>query len=99
MIDLLKRDVGVDVWETYGEEYLFGTWIKKETYEVHGYVVPATGKVLDTPVVRRRLRTGSFNWANYSDTERAEFVAAKLWPTGDRAPPKHPLSSPPPAPG
>ena len=79
MVDLLYREANINIWTTYGPKYLFGTWIKKETYLVHNYVVPATGKVMDTPVVRRRVRTGTFNWNNWGAKERAEFVAAKMW--------------------
>jgi tRNA(His) 5'-end guanylyltransferase len=56
------------------ERFLFGTWIKKERYELHGCVNPMTGKPVEGPVWRTRARVGSFNWADWTEQERAEFA-------------------------
>ncbi|KAI9365468.1 tRNAHis guanylyltransferase-domain-containing protein [Zopfochytrium polystomum] len=90
MIEMLATE-GLNIWDLYTEKYLFGTWVKKEVYEVHGYVVPKLGKVLDQPITRRRVRTGSFNWANYSEEDRIRFMASKYWPSDENSPPKDAL--------
>ena len=86
VLERLHNAGGVDVFEKYGCKYLFGTWLKKEQYEVFGFINPKTGQPVETPVLRKRVRTGSFNWAEYSEQERLKFVASKYWPDGDRYP-------------
>ncbi|KAI9339685.1 tRNAHis guanylyltransferase-domain-containing protein [Obelidium mucronatum] len=92
LLDMLSSK-NVNVMETYGPKFLFGTWIKKEEYEVpvsELNLAPETAKHVGNQgvVVRRRFRTGSFNWADYSEEERIKFVASKYWPTGEGCPPK-----------
>lgn len=54
--------------------FLFGTWIKKERFELKGCVNPVTGKPVEGPVWRTRVRVGSFNWADWTEQERADFA-------------------------
>lgn len=58
--------------------FLFGTWIKKERYELQGCVNPVTGKPVEGPVWRTRVRMGSFNWADWTEQERADFAMGRL---------------------
>ncbi|KAJ3223441.1 hypothetical protein HDU81_009200 [Chytriomyces hyalinus] len=93
LLEMLKTK-NVDVMETYGPKYLFGTWIKKELYTVSkDELEPEIAKRLadGAVVVRKRFRTGSFNWADFSAQDRVRFVAAKTWPTYAVAPPKDDL--------
>ncbi|ORY40140.1 hypothetical protein BCR33DRAFT_719544 [Rhizoclosmatium globosum] len=96
LLDMLATK-NVDVFETYGPKYLFGTWIKKETYHItqreldlppEALALAKQKGSLDTPIVRKRYRAGCFNWAEYTEEERLQFVASKFWPEGERAPPK-----------
>jgi hypothetical protein len=97
-----------NVLDVFGSAYLFGTWVKKEIYEMDmsahefrnnpnhaegkGRVNQdgnsrkkkgnASGEVENVgPVLRKRARIGSFNWAEFSESERVRFVASKYWPT------------------
>ncbi|KAJ3337744.1 hypothetical protein HDU93_000634 [Gonapodya sp. JEL0774] len=76
------------------KRFLYGTWIKKEQYEVTGFVNPKTGKPVETPVIRNRMRVGSFNWADWSEEERTDFTLSKHWPKwGGREPPMDTLEA------
>ncbi|KAJ1564532.1 hypothetical protein HK405_014629 [Cladochytrium tenue] len=99
---------GVDVWSEFPERYLFGTWLKREAYTAPLAVAglparaasaaAAAGRPLPDAVVRRRVRQGSFNWADYTPEDRCCFVAARYWPAaGPGAPPMDPLPDAPPA--
>ncbi|KAJ3025001.1 UNVERIFIED_CONTAM: hypothetical protein HDU68_007573 [Siphonaria sp. JEL0065] len=96
LLELLSTK-NVNVMQTYGPKYLFGTWIKKEEYEVPVHELnlsaEAAKHVEDKgSVIRRRMRTGCFNWADYSEESRIRFVACKFWPKEeDGGPPKEPL--------
>ncbi|KAJ3156794.1 hypothetical protein HDU86_003560 [Geranomyces michiganensis] len=80
---------GVDPFESFLPRYLYGTWVKKEQFEMHGMVNPKTGEPIAGPVIRNRVRTGSFNWADWTPEQRTAFAMAKLWPAD--GPPKHEL--------
>ncbi|KAJ3194657.1 hypothetical protein HK101_002246 [Irineochytrium annulatum] len=84
---------GVDVYKDFHAKYLFGTFVKRELFELEGFTDPRTGSFVKQPVIRGRLRTGSFNWADYTPEERVKFVAAKYWVDGKRLPPKDDLAS------
>ncbi|KAJ3157952.1 hypothetical protein HDU89_000331 [Geranomyces variabilis] len=81
--------IGVDPFVSFLPRFLYGTWVKKEQFEMHGMVNPKTGEPIAGPVIRSRVRTGSFNWADWSAEQRTAFVMAKLWPAD--GPPKHDL--------
>ncbi|KAI8612171.1 tRNAHis guanylyltransferase-domain-containing protein, partial [Chytriomyces sp. MP71] len=95
LLDMLAG-LNINVMDTYGPKYLFGTWVKKESYFVKAKDLDLPPEALkrlapDSLVSRRRVRTGSFNWADYSAEERTKFLAAKFWPDDERAPPKDDL--------
>ncbi|KAJ3067947.1 hypothetical protein HDU98_008873 [Podochytrium sp. JEL0797] len=97
LLDLLATKK-IDVLETYGPKYLFGTWIKKETYTVSHEDLNLSEEAMkhikkDVAVVRKRVRTGCFDWSEYTEDERIRFLAAKFWPEGEGAPPKEPLEN------
>ncbi|TPX55398.1 hypothetical protein PhCBS80983_g05344 [Powellomyces hirtus] len=81
----------IDPFTDFNPRFLYGTWVKKEQYEMTGVVNPRTGEPVPGPVLRHRIRTGSFNWADWTADDRTAFVMAKLWT--DDGPPKHPLLS------
>ncbi|EGF79904.1 hypothetical protein BATDEDRAFT_89301 [Batrachochytrium dendrobatidis JAM81] len=83
----MLAEAGVDIMGTYGCKPLFGTWVKKEKYFMKDAINPKTGEPVLEPVLRTRLRCGSFNWADWSEDERLTFTASKYWPTDERAPP------------
>ncbi|KAJ3377509.1 hypothetical protein HDU84_008572 [Entophlyctis sp. JEL0112] len=101
MISMLETMRSVNLSRDYGPKFLFGTWIKKEEYTVPLSEMNLSSEVLEriqtskrgagmdanSLVTRRRIRTGSFNWADYSAEDRESFVASKFWPTGPSAPP------------
>ena len=62
----------------YGEDVIFGTWVKKERYQMEPPINPVTGKLVETPVFRSRYVVGSWNWADYSEDEREAFTMAKI---------------------
>ena len=70
--------------------HLFGTFVKKEQYNLVGAVNPKTGQIVEN-VLRSRLRTGSFNWADWSEQDRIDFLMAKFWSNELNAPPKDSL--------
>ncbi|KAJ3327884.1 hypothetical protein HDU76_010955 [Blyttiomyces sp. JEL0837] len=75
---MLQAD-GVDLVKEYGNRYLFGTFVKKELVSMEA-VDPRTGKALPDPVVRKKVRSVSMNWADLSEEQRVKVVAAKGWP-------------------
>ena len=87
----ILNEKGVDVFRDYDSKNLFGTWVKKERFLLVGAVDPRTGKEVEGEVWRSRLRTGSFNWADWMEEERVRFVIAKYWDDGEGWMPKHPL--------
>ncbi|KAJ3013549.1 hypothetical protein HKX48_005708 [Thoreauomyces humboldtii] len=89
-LDMLAAK-GIDPFVDYDPRHLYGTWVKKEQFEMHGMINHKTKEVLKNPVIRHRVRTGSFNWAEWSAADRTEFTISKLWTKGDDAPPRHPL--------
>jgi len=60
--------------------FLWGTFFKKEKYLLENCIDPRTNLVVSTPVLRTRVRFGSWNWADWTPAERAEFVFSKFWP-------------------
>ncbi|KAJ3297253.1 hypothetical protein HK104_000679 [Borealophlyctis nickersoniae] len=84
----MLAEVGVFPFQTTPTRHLYGTWVKKELYEMIGAVNPRTGEPIEGPVLRGRLRTGSFNWADWTEEKRAEFVMAKYWGDEEWWPPK-----------
>jgi hypothetical protein len=62
----------------YGADIIYGTWVKKERYQMEPPMNPRTGKLVETPVYRGRYVKGSFNWADFSEEERESFTMAKL---------------------
>ena len=90
--ELLKNNFSIEVFRDIPQEYLFGTFIKKEIYELQNVKDWKTGEILTTPVQRSRLRKGSFNWAEWSPENRTLFTASKHWTDGGpESPPKTPL--------
>jgi tRNA(His) guanylyltransferase len=57
---------------------IFGTWVKKERYQMEAPMNSKTGKLVETPVFRGRYVRGSFNWADFSEEDRVSFTMAKL---------------------
>jgi tRNA(His) 5'-end guanylyltransferase len=90
-IQMLKDEKNVDIFDSYSNRILFGTWVKKEQYEVVGMLHPKTGLPLPNKVFRSRIRVGSFNWANWQESQRVEFIMEKLWQDSPMSPPKDPL--------
>ncbi|KAJ3055654.1 hypothetical protein HK102_011308, partial [Quaeritorhiza haematococci] len=91
-LDMLLNQKGLNVFAGgFDKKYLYGTWVKKELYELEGAVNPKTGKPVEGKVMRGRLRRGSFNWADWSEEERIAFTMEKYWPEGPRSPPKFPV--------
>ncbi|KAJ3107140.1 hypothetical protein HDU97_004833 [Phlyctochytrium planicorne] len=76
---------------TVQDKYLFGTFVKKEEYRVQGFVDPRTGEFKDEEIVRRRLRRGSFNFAEFEESVRTEFVQSKYWEESLGFPRKDPV--------
>ncbi|TPX72816.1 hypothetical protein SpCBS45565_g00114 [Spizellomyces sp. 'palustris'] len=88
----MLSEKGVDPFQEYQAKFLFGAWVKKEQYELHGKINLKTGAPVQGPVLRSRIRTGSFNWADWSEDERIRFTMAKHWAIDPSSPPKHPLA-------
>ncbi|KAI9011237.1 tRNAHis guanylyltransferase-domain-containing protein [Gaertneriomyces semiglobifer] len=88
-LDLLA-EAGINPFESYDLRFLFGTWVKKEQYVLQDVKNPKTGEDVG-PVIRSRVRHGSFNWADWTDEERTSFVKSKFWTNEVRDPPKTPL--------
>ncbi|KAJ3091234.1 hypothetical protein HK100_007224 [Physocladia obscura] len=96
LLEMLSSHHNIDVYEKYGPKYLFGTWIKKEEYTISLDQINLPPEALkhrksDEPIVRRRFRSGSFNWADYSEEDRVKFLAAKTWPVYQNSPPMDPI--------
>lgn len=77
---LLYEKAGIDLFEEYPASVLFGTWVKKQQYQLKDPVNPKTGQKVLTPVLRSRIRFGSFNWADWSEEDRTSFTVSKFWP-------------------
>ncbi|KAI8825019.1 tRNAHis guanylyltransferase-domain-containing protein [Fimicolochytrium jonesii] len=75
----------VSPFRDFAPRHLYGTWVKRAQFTLHGFVNPKTGKPVG-PVLRTRVVIGSFNWADYTPEQRVSFTFAKLWP--DDGPPK-----------
>lgn len=90
-LEMLATEKHVDPFKIYPAKFLFGTWVKKEQYELHGMMNPKTGEPVPGPVIRSRVRTGSFNWADWSSEQRIAFTMAKHWADGPRSPLKDSL--------
>ncbi|KAI9100982.1 tRNAHis guanylyltransferase-domain-containing protein [Phlyctochytrium arcticum] len=90
-LGMLSTEKSVSPFRDYSAKHLFGIWVKKEQYELHGMINPRTGEPVPGPVLRSRLRVGSFNWADWTDEERIAFVFQKYWGNGGRWPPKDPM--------
>lgn len=78
---MLWKDKQINIFSTYPIPSLFGTWLKKEQYQLENPIHPITGKPIETPVVRTRVREGSFNWADWSEKDRITFTMSKFWPS------------------
>ncbi|RKO83321.1 tRNAHis guanylyltransferase-domain-containing protein [Blyttiomyces helicus] len=91
MVRMLQADHGVDVFRDIEARFLWGTWVKRETFAIEGMLHPKTGEPIPGPVVRKRIRTGSFNWADWEEDARVAFTMAKYWPEGPNEPPRDPL--------
>ncbi|KAL2911668.1 hypothetical protein HK105_208876 [Polyrhizophydium stewartii] len=85
-IDMLEA-AGIDILASFSARHIFGTWVKREQFLLENAVNPKTGEPVEGPVLRTRLRTGSFNWADWTEDERTLFAASKFWPQDERAPP------------
>ena len=79
MLKMLAENQGVDVLRDFPPSLLFGTWIKKEQYEIKNAINPKTGQLVQDPVLRTRVVTGSFNWADYTPEQRTKFTMSKYW--------------------
>jgi tRNA(His) guanylyltransferase len=83
----------VNVMVDYGFETLFGTWFKKEQYEIaipEEHLKFKKRKSDETTTLRTRVVKGSFNWADWSSSQRSEFLLAKYW-NNPSFPPKSPI--------
>ncbi|KAI9208323.1 tRNAHis guanylyltransferase-domain-containing protein [Polychytrium aggregatum] len=89
---MLQSQKDVSLFRDFSTQYLFGTWIKKEKYPVFGFVNPKTQTPVPGPVWRNRVRTGSFNWADWSEADRTMFCLAQYWTDEPSMPPKNPLA-------
>lgn len=69
----------VNPFVSFSLQSIFGTWIKREQYLMQDAVNVKTGEPVNEPVTRTRLRADSFNWADWSATERTAFVLEKYW--------------------
>ena len=83
---------GIHVDKDFSLRMLFGTWVKKEEYQIHGMLHPQTNQPLPNPVTRSRFRIGSFNWNDWSQEDRIKFILAKFWLDEEGFPPMDPLS-------
>ncbi|KXS13116.1 hypothetical protein M427DRAFT_113653 [Gonapodya prolifera JEL478] len=99
LLRILVEELKCDVFGEQGpapipKRFLYGTWVKKEQYEILGMVNPKTGVPVQGPVVRGRVRVGSFNWAEWPHEDRVKFTLAKYWPDWDgREPPRDSLEA------
>jgi tRNA(His) guanylyltransferase len=59
--------------------FLWGVFMKKEKYELKDCIDPRTQKPIDS-VWRTRVRFGSWNWGDWTESERVEFLFSKFWP-------------------
>lgn len=90
-LELLHSGKGVNVLEEYGLETLFGTWFKKDQYEIEipeEHLKFKRRKSDCTTALRSRISKGSFNWADWSSSQRSEFIFAKYWSDNPTFPPK-----------
>ncbi|KAI8803967.1 tRNAHis guanylyltransferase-domain-containing protein [Cladochytrium replicatum] len=87
----MLADAGVDSWMTYSPRAFFGTWVKKESYVLEGATDPRTGQPVPNEVIRTRVRTGTFNWADWSVEDRIRFMLDKYWRLEDGHPGMDPL--------
>lgn len=60
----------------FHRRYLFGSWIKKEMYNLEA-VDRKTNEIVI--VTRTKLSVGSYNWGEWTDEERIKFSFGKLW--------------------
>ena len=90
-LGMLLEEKNVNVLSDFPPAVLFGTWIKKEQYEMTGVIHPKTGEPVPGKVIRTRVREGSFNWADWTPEDRTEFLMAKYWTDDSQFPPKSPL--------
>jgi tRNA(His) guanylyltransferase len=88
---MLRDEKKVNVFQEFSPQVLYGTWVKKEQYELHNMTNPKTGELIPGPVLRTRLRIGSFNWADWAISDRADFIMTKYWKNDSPFPPKSPL--------
>lgn len=84
LILLSKLNPPIDAFKIYSQQILYGTWVKKEEYTKEGVNMKTGESVV---VNRSRVCNGSFNWADYNDEERVEFILSKFWT--DKHPPKN----------
>lgn len=89
-LELLEKRQ-VDVYKTFSDQILYGTWIKREQFELENAVNPKTGLPVKDKVLRSRFRSGSFNWAGYTVEQREQFLTAKFWNNVQDPPPMHDL--------
>jgi tRNA(His) guanylyltransferase len=88
---MMLHEKDINVVRDYPLNVLFGTWVKKEQYEMSGIMHPITGLPIPGKVIRARLRDGSFNWADWTPEQRSAFLMAKYWTDDPGLPPKSPL--------
>jgi tRNA(His) 5'-end guanylyltransferase len=74
-LEVLGND-GVDVFEKFDLKYLFGTFVKREKYYIEA-VNQKTKKVEECE--RTRMSVGSFNFEEYTEVDRLEFLFRKYW--------------------
>lgn len=85
-LDMLAQD-GIHVFTAFPLSSLFGTFVKREQFQLFNAVNPKTKLPVANAVMRTHIRTGSFNWAEWNAEDKTEFLMAKLWPQIN-APPK-----------
>ena len=90
-LQMISSGRKIDIIQQYGLKNLFGSWVKKEQVEMTSAFNPKTGQPVLTPVLRTRIRSGSFNWAEWSEMDRIRFTVDKYWGNGPSDPPKDPL--------
>ena len=93
-LDHLYKSKGIVAIDDYGPETFYGTWFKKEKYEIN---IPIEHLQLkrkrsdSTTTLRTRVCKGSFNWADWDSSQRSEFILAKYWDDNPTFPPKCPI--------
>jgi tRNA(His) 5'-end guanylyltransferase len=90
-LENLHKIKGINVMQEYGLETLFGTWFKKEQYEISippEHLKFKKRKSDETTTMRTRVAKGSFNWADWSSSQRTEFILSKYWGDNLTFPPK-----------